>query len=329
MGQDIKIGWVSFHLESVPALEALLKAGHNVDFLVTLEAEAMARRSGTYDFSAICEEHGIAMHRVRHIDDPDSIEFMRAREPDLLVILGWSQILGDDALAVAGTGVVGAHASMLPHNRGSAPVNWAIINGETETGNSLMWLDAGVDSGNIIDQRAIAITPYDTCATIYDRVAETNALMMLDLVAALKAGERPGAPQVESDEALLPRRKPADGLMDWTQGADRLYDFVRALTRPYPGAFTEMAGRRFLVWKAALPPADLGGSDGTAPGMVLGPVLSTDTNGCGLAVACGDGALILLELEDAETGKIHGGSNLAELPWTGQLFEAGMSEHEN
>src|SRR6185312_7591528 len=111
--------------------------------------------------------------------------------------------------------------------------------------------------------------------------------MLVRLARRLLAGERPGVPQPVSSDVVLPRRRPADGLLDWGSPSDRVYDFVRALTRPYPGAFGQLDGRRFKVWQAALPP--LGNAHVADPGTCLGPVVSPEDNACGQLVACGQG----------------------------------------
>lgn len=325
MIDPVRIGWVSFHQESLPALEAIIAAGHKVDFLVTLTPEAKAKRSGAVDFADICAEHDIAVQAVRHIDDPDSARFIASRQPDLLVVLGWSQIIGDVVLGIPRIGTVGAHASLLPHNRGSAPVNWAIINGETESGNTLMWLNAGVDTGDIVDQRAFSISDEDTCATLYDKVAESNAEMMLDLVAALERGEMPRRPQPVSDESVLPRRKPSDGLIDWALSDQRIYDFVRALTRPYPGAFTWIAGERYNIWRAAKPLATLGETEVHEPGTALGVVKLSGSDGYGLEVACGGGSIVLLEIARAGTGRPLDETELQKYCPLGAVFDDGSA----
>jgi methionyl-tRNA formyltransferase len=222
-------------------------------------------------------------------------------------------------MRLARLGLIGAHASFLPHNRGSAPINWAIIRGEQETGNTLMWLAEGVDEGDIIAQRAFPITPYDTCATLYARVAATNREMLLEVLPQLMAGERPGRPQERGDEPILPRRRPADGRITWDSPAETVYDFVRALARPYPGAFSSLDGKRWWIWEAALLPD--GAAVSGAPGEVLGPVISPAPSACGQLVACGSGggAVIVLEVEDAAGMRLRGQA-LSQQQWTGKRF---------
>jgi methionyl-tRNA formyltransferase len=312
----VKFAWVGFHAEGLPALQALLAAGAPIAAVLTLKPELAAKRSGGVDYAPVCAQYGVPLHCIAGINEPEAYEILRAVTPDVIFVIGWHQIVRQPVMGLPRLGLIGAHASVLPHNRGSAPINWAIMRGERESGNTLMWLAEGVDEGDIIAQRAFAITPYDTCATLYAQVAATNREMLLELLPRLLAGERPGRPQPRGEEPVLRRRRPADGGITWNCPAQLVYDFVRALTRPYPGAFSALDGKRWWIWEAALPP-DRGVV--AAPGEVVGPVRSPLASACGQLVACGSGGVILLEVED-ETGTRLRGQELSEQPWTGKRF---------
>jgi methionyl-tRNA formyltransferase len=236
---------------------------------------------------------------------------------DLLLVIGWSQILSSAALTTARIGAIGAHASLLPDNRGSAPINWAIIRDEKTTGNSLIWLSDNVDEGRIIDQVEFPISAYDTCETLYQKVAESNRAMIQRVLPRLLAGERPGQPQPPSDEPLLPRRRPTDGLLDWHQSAVNVYNFIRALTRPYPGAFSFLDGRRWTIQSAALLPAV--SQEDQVAGTVISSVVSPVAEACGQLVACGSGCVIVLEIE-ADDGTVLKGTDLSDCDWTGKVW---------
>lgn len=314
----MRFAWVGFHLEGVEALDALLEAGAPIQGVLTLRPDLAAKRSGGADYFPVCGRHGVPLHYISDINNADARQILTLLRPDVVFVIGWHQIVRPDALALAPGGMIGAHASLLPHNRGSAPINWAIINGEQETGNTLIWLAPDVDAGDMIDQVAFPITPFDTCATLYRQVARTNREMLLRLLPRLMAGERPGVPQPKTREPVLRRRRPADGAIDWTTSGTAVYDFVRALTRPYPGAFSWLDGRCWKVWKAALSPL----SDGSrSPGEVVGPVLGTDEDACGQLVACAGGAVVLLEVE-ADDGTVLRGRELSGQDWTGRTFDA-------
>lgn len=327
--EAVRFAWVGFHAEGLAALQALLAAGAPIAAVLTLSPSLAAKRSGGVDYAPVCSQYGVPLHHIAGINEPQAFHILEALQPDVIFVIGWHQIVRPPVMRLARRGLIGAHASVLPHNRGSAPINWAIIRGERETGNTLMWLAEGVDEGDIIAQRAFPITPYDTCATLYAQVAASNREMLLEVLPQLMAGERPGRPQARGDEPVLRRRRPADGRITWDCPAERVYDFVRALARPYPGAFSSLDGKQWWIWEAALLPdrAPVAG----APGEVLGPVLSPAQSACGQLVACGSGggALILLEVED-DAGTRLRGQALSEQQWTGKRWgqEVEVVTHE-
>lgn len=313
----INIVWIGFHEEGLPAFRAVLDAGQRIARFVTLTDASFGKRSaGSRGYLELCEIHGVPVSMVKTIKDDAAYEIVAAEPFDLLVVLGWSEILPARLLRLPSIGTVGAHASLLPHNRGSAPVNWALIRGETQGGNTLMWLNEQVDEGRIIDQIPFDITLYDTCATLYGKVAQTNQTMMTRLLRRLERGEIPSLPiENRTDEPLLPRRRPADGALRWDRSAKEVYDFIRALTRPYPGAFSSLDGKRFTVWTASLLP---GGARLGEPGEILGAVRSPEAACCGVAVACETGAVALHELEDEE-GRVLTGQALSEAGLAGRF----------
>jgi methionyl-tRNA formyltransferase len=316
--QNLRIGWIGFHVEGQSALAALLENGVRVEALLTLREAELAKRSGAGSYDEICARYSVPIHKIRHVNDPETVALLKSLNLDVAFVIGWSQIVGAEAMRAARLGMIGAHASMLPHNRGSAPVNWAIIRGETRGGNSLIWLNEAVDEGEIIDQTPFPITPYDTCATIYEKVGQSNRDMILRLIPRLMDGERPSRRQGPTDEPVLPRRRPEHGLIDWRAGGLQVYNFIRALTRPYPGAFSWLDGRRYMIWEAALLPGDA--YPGLPAGRVLGPAISPEPGAaCGQTVACGKGAVIVLEVQ-CDDGAILKGVKLSQQTWEGKTW---------
>ena len=320
----MRFGWVGFHLEGIPALQGVIEAGVPIQAVLTLRPDVAATRSGAADYRSLCQRFGVPLHEIVHINDAASRELLKNLALDVVFVIGWSQILAPETLRTARVGMIGAHASLLPRNRGSAPINWALIRGEHTSGNSLIWLAESVDGGDLIDQTEFPITPYDTCASLYDRVAASNRDMILRVLPRLLAGERPGRPQPRHRGPILARRRPADGLIVWDQPACAVYNFVRALTKPYPGAFSWLDGRRWTVWQAALLPGDgpPPPAPGAAPGTVLGPLHSPLRDACGQVVACAHGAVALLEIA-ADDGEVLRGPRLSEQPWTGRQWTNG------
>lgn len=312
----MRFSWLGFHAEGMPALEALLADGAPITDLFTLRADLAALRRGGIDYRPVCEQHGVTLHEIANINDARSRSELAAAAPDVVFVVGWHHRVRAEALRIPRIGMVGAHASLLPHNRGSAPVNWALLRGEPECGNSLYWFTDALDAGDLIEQVRIPITPYDSSATLYARVATTTREMLTRLVPRLLAGEVPRTPQPATAERPLPRRRAADGELDWAQPVSAVYDFIRALTRPFPGAFSSIDGHRWRVWQAAMPRIP---DDRLPPGTVLGPVVSPVDAACGQLVACAEGALVVLEVE-GDDGKVLRGRELSEQPWTGQRW---------
>jgi methionyl-tRNA formyltransferase len=316
----MRIGWVGFHIEGLPALRAVLEQGIPVEAFITLAPERAAKRSGATDYTSLCREFHVPIYQIANINDHTSRQLLSDLSLDLVFVIGWSQIVSRETLQLARVGMIGAHASFLPHNRGRAPINWALIHGEPQTGNSLIWLAEGVDEGEIIDQTMIPITPYDTCASLYERVAESNKDMILRAIPKLLAGERIGKPQIQTEESKLPGRRPEDGLVSWFKTNVEIYNFVRALTRPYPGAFSWLDGTRWQIWQCALLP-DIYDPAARA-GQIIGSVFSPIENACGQLVACGKGTLLLLELE-RDDGEILTGRRLSDQQWKGRVWNNG------
>lgn len=307
--QTLRIGWMSHHVEGIAPLKAVLAAGFSIQAIITLQDDLMVKKSGAADFADIAVTLDVPLHHIRSANDPAAVSLLNKLDLDVLFVIGWSQILRPPALGAAKLGCFGAHASLLPANRGSAPINWALIKGETQTGNTLMRLSQGVDEGDIVAQRPIPISVFDNVATLYDRVAETNCEMILELLRTLAdGGPLPLRQQLDDGSPLLPRRRPEHGLLDWAQPACNVYDFIRALTRPYPGAFSSADGARAMIWRSALLPVT---GPLAEPGTVLGSIVSDSPEACGLVVACSEGAVVLLEIE-LPVGKVWSGRALAQ-----------------
>ncbi len=249
-GLEPRILFIGTVLEGRRCLEALIEAGERPVAIVTLDRALAPMTSGWVPFDDIAASLGVPLLAVRDLNTKENVELVAALRPDLILVIGWTRLLGPAVLRLPPLGTVGFHASLLPKYRGRAPVNWAIINGERETGNTMFFIDEGVDTGDIIDQRRIGIEDDDDCATLYEKVAAAAIAMLLVHLPALKAGQAPRIHQDQSAATVMPRRRPEDGRIDWGRDARSLFNWVRALTHPYPGAFSYHEGRRLFVWRA-------------------------------------------------------------------------------
>ena len=275
--------------EAQPALAALFDSAVDIAGVVTVPRPDGQRPSGYVDLEPQAAAHGVPVRRCANINAAQEVEHVRQLAPDLLVVVGWTRLLGAELLRVPPRGCIGFHASLLPRGRGRAPVNWAILRGEDETGNTMMFLDAGTDTGDIIDQRRVPIGPDDTCATVYARVGDAGAAMLRDHLQALLDGTAPRRAQGPASGDLLRKRSPQMGITDWSRPARAVHDWIRALTEPYPGAFAFWAGQKVMLWASAVP--GQAASRGR-PGEVLG----CDEHA--LRVATADGSLLVTAMSD-------------------------------
>ncbi|MEU6372893.1 methionyl-tRNA formyltransferase [Streptomyces sp. NPDC046909] len=274
--------------EAQAALTALLRSPLvHLTAVVTPPDDDLHKLAGAAELSVAARATGVPVLRESDLNTSAVCARVRALDPDLLVVVGWTRLLGPELLSVPRYGCVGFHASLLPRHRGRAPVNWAILRGERVTGNTMMMLDPGADTGDIVDQRAVPIGPEDTCATVYDRVARAGAEMLLAHLPALLTGAAPRRPQNPAEGDVLPRRTPGMGVIDWDRPAAAVHDWVRALTSPYPGAFGVLDGERVMVWRTRAP----GGQEPAGP---PGQVLAVEPTG--VRIATRGGSVLVTEM---------------------------------
>lgn len=235
------------------------------------------------------------------------MEIIERWQPQILLALGWYYMLPRCVRAAVPLGCIGIHASLLPKYRGGAPIIWAIINGETETGATLFYLDDGVDSGDIIAQARFPIEREDTCASVYEKATRASSVLLRTYLPRLAEGTAPRIKQNEAEATYVPQRRPDDGRIDWSWDAERIERFIRAQTRPYPGAFTYLQGRKVTVWKARV--SERSSRHARCPGRIVPEVPGAD-DACG--VWCADGRLLLIhEVEEPDGGGTVSGRDLA------------------
>lgn len=246
------IAFVGCVREGKECLQEILDVDGNVTAIFTFEDEIAARTSGAIPFDDIAASHNIPLYKIKNTNTPETVELIKEVQPDVMFVVGWTRLVSAEVLAIPQYGCIGMHASLLPKYRGRAPVNWALINNEKLTGNTMILLDDGVDTGDILLQRTIPITLADTCKTLYDKVAQAGREMIREIVPYLEKGELPRSPQNHAEATVMPKRTPDDGLIDWEKSSLELYNWVRALTHPYPGAFTFLNNKKLFVWEAGI-----------------------------------------------------------------------------
>lgn len=234
--------------------------------------------------------YGIPVYQPQKIR-LDGVEDLRALKPDLCVTAAFGQILSQEILDIPTIGTVNVHSSLLPKYRGSAPINWAIMEGETVTGVTTMLTDKGLDTGDILLKRSVPILPGETAEELTIRLAPIGAELLIETIRRLQAGDCPREPQNEEEMSYFPMLKKEMGEIDWRMPARQIVCHVRGLS-PWPGTYTGVEGQTLKIWRAE----EAQGAD-KAPGTIL----CADAKG-GLVIQAGEDAVRVLELQ-AQGGK--------------------------
>lgn len=277
---------LGYHTMGCLGFEALLAHGFEVAAVFTHRDDP--REEVWWDsLAARAEARGVPVCFAEDVAGPAARDLIAAYAPDFLFSFYFRSMIPPDVLALAPRGALNLHGSLLPRYRGRAPVNWVLVEGESETGVSLHYMVEKPDAGDLVDQERVAIDAADTAFTLYGKLERAAQRLLDRALPALAAGTAKAVPLDLSQGSYRGGRKPADGRIDWSWSARRIYDLVRAVTHPYPGAFTTLRGRRLLVWWA-LPVA---GEPDAAPGTV------TTVDAEGVTVAAGDGGVRLVTLQ--------------------------------
>lgn len=233
------------------------------------------------------EKLGLPLQQPRTLRDDAAFDTLAALEPDLIIVAAYGQILPSAVLDLPPHGCLNVHASILPRYRGAAPIQWALLNGDNETGVTIMRMDAGLDTGDIVTEARTPIGAHDNSQTLHDRLAEMGAELLIKTVPGYVSGDIVPQPQTEEGASHARKIRKADGRMNWEAPAHELLRRIRAFT-PWPGAFTELPAqeeRLLKIWEAEV-------MDGDGP---AGEVIVADESG--IVVACGEQALRLTTVQ--------------------------------
>jgi methionyl-tRNA formyltransferase len=245
----------------VPTLQALLKSEHEVVGVVTQPDKPVGRAQliEPPPIKTALATTNIPTLQPSRIKDRQAIEKIRALEPDVIVVMAYGQILPRDILEIPKIACLNLHASLLPRWRGAAPIQASIAAGDRETGITVMYMDEGLDTGDILLQRTIEILPADTGGSLHDRLAKVAPEALLESLELLAKGSAPRTPQDNAFATYAPKLKREDGKIDWSDPADKIERQIRAFD-PWPGAFMKFAGRNLKIFSAVV--VDLRGKPG-------------------------------------------------------------------
>jgi UDP-4-amino-4-deoxy-L-arabinose formyltransferase/UDP-glucuronic acid dehydrogenase (UDP-4-keto-hexauronic acid decarboxylating) len=287
----------AYHDIGCVGLQALVDAGYDVQAVFT---HTDAPNENQF-FSSVARqgaELNLPVYAPEDVNHPLWVDRIRALQPDVIFSFYYRNMLSEEILSLAPRGGFNLHGSLLPRYRGRAPVNWALLNGETETGVTLHKMVKRPDAGDIVGQRKVAIAADDTALKLHAKVRDAAKALLADVLPEMKAGKITLTPQDESQASYFGRRTAADGEIHWHKSATEINNLIRAVTEPYPGAFSYLGQRKLTVWRAR--PLD------TQHDKQPGTVLSSDP----LTIACGEGALEILAGQ-SENGLYVQGSRLA------------------
>ena len=244
----------AYHNVGVGCIKALLEAGIQIELVVT-HADDPRETIWFGSVAALCQERGIPCIQPSASDLLELLSQFKKIAPDYIFSFYYRHLLASDILAVARIAALNMHGSLLPKYRGRAPVNWAILHGETETGASLHIMEAKPDAGDIVGQVAVPIDPDEDATAVFAKVSNAAIQVMQTALPELLQGHVPRTPNVLANGSYFGGRKPEDGRIQWSQDALQVHNLIRAVAPPYPGAFTDWQGTQMVIAKSKLNPA--------------------------------------------------------------------------
>ncbi len=295
------------------ALEALIKAGHVVTAVVTQPDKAKGR-SGQVQCSPVKEcavRHGITVLQPVKIKMPEAIEELKKYEADVYVVAAFGQILSKEILEIPKFGCVNIHASLLPKYRGAAPINQCIIDGEKETGITIMQMDAGIDTGDILMQKKVILEDKETAETLFDKLSQAGAELIVEALSKMERGELTPTKQDESLASYVKMMEKSKGKIDWTCDAVSIERLIRGLN-PWPSAYTFWQEKTVKIWRSDAMENSVQNIE--QPGTIV----SVEKNF--FDVACGKGVLRIYELQLEGKKRMDTKSFLLGNPWKVGMF---------
>ena len=280
---------------AVPALQAVHAAGHDILLVVTQpdRPKGRGRKVEPPPVKKASEKLGLAVTQPDNLRSETAKQLLQAADADFFIVVAFGHLLRESVLKMPKRGCINVHASLLPRYRGPAPIQWAVINGDTETGVTTMLMDKGLDTGDMLMTAREPIGPSDTAGSLHDRLAQRGADLLVQTLKALADGTIRGTPQVHSAATYAPLLKKTDGLIDWKKPAAKLEPFIRGMS-PWPGAFTFWKNTRLKIYRSEIEAS----ADNALPGTVL------NSRPDRLTVSTGDGALSILEIQSASGSRL-------------------------
>lgn len=269
-------------------LKAVIGAGHEVVLAVT-QPDKPKGRGGAVQSSPVKEcavSRGIEVYQPKRVREAECVEFIRKREPEIILVAAFGQILSEEILQMPKYGCINVHASLLPKYRGAAPIQWAVINGEKVSGVTIMRMDAGIDTGDMIEKAEVELSPQETGGSLFDKLEKLGAELLIRTMEKIENGTAVYTKQEESKATHVGMIKKELGLISWGKPAAELERLIRGLN-PWPSAFTKINGKTLKIWQAR---PEAGGDVSKAGEVAV-------VNKKELKIHTGEGVLSLLEVQ--------------------------------
>jgi len=264
-------------------LEYILNKGIKISIVFSYDDNKKKFYSDYASFDKVTTKFGIQHKKVNNINDEENIALLKKIQPDLLFVMGWSQLLKQEIIDIPKIGVIGSHPTELPKYRGRAPIPWTILKELKKSALTFFWIDLETDSGDILDQQSFTISDDDDASSLYKTITELGKQMLESNLKKFEQGIFPKLPQDETHFIEnWEKRTPDDGKIDWSKSAHEIHKLVRATTHPYPGAFTFFGDSKLKIWKTIE-----SNQKNDVPGKIL------EINNEGVKIGTGNGILIL------------------------------------
>ncbi|MCR5399773.1 MAG: methionyl-tRNA formyltransferase [Lachnospiraceae bacterium] len=247
MKNTIFIGCVE---SSYVLLKHMLDKGYKVSGVITMEDTGI--NSDYHSLKPLAEQYGIDCFITENVNDSETLEYVRSKNPDVIYCFGWSRLIGKELLNIPGYGIIGFHPAAIPYNRGRHPLIWALVLGLDKTASSFFVMDEGADSGDIVSRREITIDFEDDAKSLYDKVLDAAKDQVIDITEMLDKDVLVRTPQDLSIGNIWRKRGRMDGQIDWRMSCDGIYNLVRALTHPYVGAHFIYNDTEVRIWKCSM-----------------------------------------------------------------------------
>ncbi len=273
---------------AVGALEKLTEAGHEVVLAVT-QPDKPKGRGGNMQPSPVkvcAMEHNIPVYQPKKVRNPESVEYLRSFSAEIMVVAAFGQILPKEILTMCPFGCINVHASLLPKYRGASPIQWAIINGDKVSGVTIMRMDEGIDTGDIIEKEEVVLSPEETGGSLFNKLSQKGAELLIETMEKIEKGTAAYTKQEESEAVYVGMINKNMGKINWELPADEIERLIRGLN-PWPSAYTGLKGKTIKIWKAVPEP----GGDKADAGKIY------SVNKKELKVQTGEGVLSLLEVQ--------------------------------